>query len=165
MSLSKPHLLWSTAGSSPYQVSMATIQAIMISGRYRTELLVSNWSPDNNGSCQAPSCIGAGHPEDLQHILADCGSLTKTRDTLQSFTRNYCQQLHPLQPIVQAYCSTSNSVNFCPFLLDCSVLPEPIKAAQVYGPEMMFLLFRVTRSWCYCLHKARLQQLGRWHKF
>ena len=164
MSLSSPHLLWSTAGSSPYQVSMATVQAIMISGRYRTELLVSNWAPDNNGSCQAPSCIGAGHLEDLQHILAGCGSLAKTRETLQSFTRNYCQHLPTLQPIIQTYCSTSSPL-FCQFLLDCSVLPEPIQAAQIFGPEVMFHLFRVTRTWCYCLHKARLQQLGRWHKF
>ena len=34
MSLSSPHPLWTTAGSSPAIVSMATIQAQMISGRY-----------------------------------------------------------------------------------------------------------------------------------
>ena len=37
MSLTAPHPLWWTAGSSPSKVAMATtIQAQMISGRYRT---------------------------------------------------------------------------------------------------------------------------------
>ena len=31
-SLTKPHPLWTTAGSDPYQVTMATVQAAMLSG-------------------------------------------------------------------------------------------------------------------------------------
>ena len=164
MSLTSPHAIWTTAGSSPYQVSMATIQALMISGRYRTEALCSHWIQDNDGSCQTSTCRGTSQPEDLRHILAKCPSLDQVRKNLLNFSRNYCRNLLPLLPIVQTYCNPAHP-SFCQFLVDCSVLPEPIRAVQVHGPDVMFHLFRVTRTWCYCLHRARLRLLGRWNKY
>ena len=41
MSLARPHPIWWTAGSNPYEVSKAVIQCRMLSGRYRTRLLTS----------------------------------------------------------------------------------------------------------------------------
>ena len=70
MNLTSPHPLWTTAGSSPYQVTMATIQAVMLSRRYRTQQLLRHWSSSSDGSCQAPGCTGTQQPEDLHHILA-----------------------------------------------------------------------------------------------
>ena len=37
MSLKFPHPIWSTAGTNPYEINKAIIQARMLSGRYRTE--------------------------------------------------------------------------------------------------------------------------------
>jgi hypothetical protein len=71
-SLSKPHPLWSTAGSSPYQVAKATIQAKMLSGRYRTERLMRFWSKNKEGLCLLPSCSELHLQEDLEHILVHC---------------------------------------------------------------------------------------------
>ena len=51
MSLNKPHPIWSSAWSSPSEVSMALVQATMLSGRYRTEALASHWSPTSTGCC------------------------------------------------------------------------------------------------------------------
>ena len=51
MSLSSPHPLWSTAGSSPSKVAMATIQAQMLSGRYRSQKLCRHWSIHSSGFC------------------------------------------------------------------------------------------------------------------
>ena len=164
MSLATPHPIWTTAGSSSYQISMASIQAIMLSGRYRTELLCSNWSSDTDGNCQAPSCKGSAQPEDLRHILAVCNSLAQVRVNLLSFTTKYCQKYPAIKPIIETYCSPTHPL-FCQFLLDCSVLPDIIRARQVTGPDLMSHLFRVTRTWCYCIHKARLKTLNRWHKF
>ena len=164
MSLATPHPIWTTAGSSSYQISMASIQAIMLSGRYRTELLCSNWSSDTDGNCQAPSCKGSAQPEDLRHILAVCNSLALVRVNLLSFTTKYCQKYPAIKPIIETYCSPTHPL-FCQFLLDCSVLPDIIRARQVTGPDLMSHLFRVTRTWCYCIHKARLKTLNRWHKF
>ena len=50
-SLSSPHPLWTTAGSSPYEVKKAVVQARMLSGRYRTEMLRRHWSENKEGHC------------------------------------------------------------------------------------------------------------------
>ena len=84
-SLSKPHPLWTTAGASPYQVAKATIQAKMLSGRYRTEKLSRFWFKNKGGYCLLPSCSGFKVEEDLEHILA-----IHARIGLVDFTRKYC---------------------------------------------------------------------------
>ena len=43
MSIQKSHPLWTTAGSSPAKVAKATVQALMLLGRYRTESLTKHW--------------------------------------------------------------------------------------------------------------------------
>ena len=65
MSLTSPHPILTTAGSNSYQTAMSTVQALMLSGRYRTELLCSKWSPQSSGSCLTPTCKGLGIPENL----------------------------------------------------------------------------------------------------
>ena len=163
MSLTSPHPIWTTAGPLSYHVAMSTVQATMLSGRYRTELLCSKWSSNSSGYCQAPSCQGLNLPEDLHHILAMCGSLQPTRQRLVNFTSKFCQRYPAIRPIVQILCSPENP-KFRQFLLECSVLPV-IQATQQQGPAVLQQLFRVTRTWCYCLHKTRLKILGRWTKF
>ena len=89
MSLTKTHPLWSTAGCSPSKVAMATIQARMVSGRYRTEYLCRHWSSNKTGVCllseQCKTSI-----EDLPHILCLCPALQHTREKLVSYTLSYC---------------------------------------------------------------------------
>ena len=165
MSLVTPHPIWRTSGTSPYQISMSQVQATMLSGRYRTELLCSNWSSNTSGCCQTPSCRDLSLPEDLKHILAECGSLQSTRDSLMAFTRNISRSCPEIKPIVEKYCSLIHP-DFIQFLLDCSVLPEVIQAQQQCGSQAILNpLFRITRTWCFCLHKARLKVLDRWIKF
>ena len=56
---------------------------------------------------------------------------------------------------------SSNEHNQVQFLLDCSVLPEVIHASQK-DSKILSLLFKVTRTWCYSMHRARLKMLDRW---
>ena len=162
MSLSKPHPIWWTAGSSPDQIAMATIQARMISGRFRTAALCSHWSSNSNGNCQlSDSCSNTS--EDISHILAHCVALQPTRQKLYSYTSNYCMNVSPVtKNIVEQFC-TQSSQTFCQFLLDCSVLPVVIRAVQEEGNEVLCRLFTLTRTWVYTLHKERLKKLGRWN--
>ena len=100
MNLTVTHPVWTSAGPSPYQVAMSTVQATMISGRYRTEELCSKWTPNSSGCCQAPSCLNSNEKEDIHHILAVCCSLGPTRVKLTDFTEHFFLQ-HPLiQPLV-----------------------------------------------------------------
>ena len=49
------------------------------------------------------------------------------------------------------------------FLLDASVLPNVITATQDGGAEILREIFSFTRSWCYGMHRKRLQLQGRWN--
>ena len=55
MSLASPHPLWTSTGSSPYEVAKAIQQARFLSGRYRTESLCKHWS--NNAVLTHPQDV------------------------------------------------------------------------------------------------------------
>ena len=166
MSLTAPHPIWTTAGPNPHQVSMSTVQAIILSGRYRTEAFCSKWSTSSpGGTCRAPSCSTTPRTEDLHHILALCPSLEPTRTSLREFTRQYSAQHSPcVQELLVKYLNPENPM-FVQFLLDCTALYEVRAASQANGSVFLCQLFRVTRTWCNSIHRARLKILGRWTKF
>jgi hypothetical protein len=162
MSLSSPHPLWTTAGSSPAKVSMATVQAQMISGRYRSESLCRHWSKNKQGFCLlSPGCSTT--VEDLPHILKHCSGLAPVREKLVSFTIKHCKSVPAaISELVLTFTNPTNPM-FCQFLLDCSCLPEVIGAVQLHGHAVLHHLFSITRAWVYSLHKARMKLLGRWN--
>ena len=69
MSLHSPHPLWLTAGSNPYEENKTTVQARMLSGRYRTEALCSHWSSNTEGLCLLTSCT---HLTTLRTLVTSC---------------------------------------------------------------------------------------------
>ena len=160
MSLSSPHPLWLTA-SSPYEVSKATVQAQMLSGRYRTELLCSHWSTNTNGWCLTPSCTGLNVKEDLEHILVYCPSLAITRKNLLSFTLKYARANPILYPILSVYCNPRHP-QFCQFLLDCTCFADVMAISSLYGSTLLNKLLYIGRTWCYSLHRNRARLLDRW---
>ena len=50
----------------------------------------------------------------------------------------------------------SDDSSWVQFVLDCSVIPEVISAAQK-DKSVYTLLFKATRTWCYSLHRTRLK--------
>ena len=159
MTLSSPHLIWRSAGSSSYEVSKAVVQARMLSGRYRTETLCSHWSSNRNGWCLTPACQGSQVKEDLEHILAFCPSLDSTRENLHIFTMKYAELNPVLSPILSTYTNLSHQL-FYQFLLDCTCIPDVI--ANLYGMTVIDKLLYVGRTWCYSLHRERAKLLNRW---
>ena len=161
MSLSKPHPLFTTAGSSPYEVTKSGVQALFLSGRYRTELLSRYWSSNPEGFCLCPSCDGHQVKEDIEHILLYCPSLSPSRQRLYNFTSSYARS-------VPAICETILTLSrpthplFSQFLLDCSVIPCVISLVQQLGDDVLHHMFKISRTWCYSLHRERLRILGRW---
>ena len=161
MTLTKPHPLWTTAGSSPAKIAMATVQARMLSGRYRTGLLCSNWTHNMTGNCVlSPGC--SNKSEDIVHILTSCEALETTRERLRDYTKNYAITNPLIAPILSEFC-VSTSYLFVQFLLDCSVIPSVIAISQKEGTVIHDHLFEITRTWVYTLHKQRLKLLGRWN--
>ena len=160
-SLRSPHPIWTTAGSSPAKVSMATIQALMISGRYRTENLKKHWTTNKLGVCLiSQSCSDT--IEDIPHILSSCPALKEVRDKLLLYTVSYSQRLDSQSAsVLIKFCNPAEPL-FSNFLLDCSTFPEVIELKQGPCPDILSYLFDVTRTWVYTLHKARLVRLNQW---
>ena len=143
MSLTTPHPLWTCAGQSPAKVAMATIQALMISGRYRTEKLCSHWSRNRGGNCLLSTSYS--EQEDLPHILSSCPALAATREKLYRYTLSYSKQYPAIIPLLQQFC-TPGSPQFCQFLIDCSSLPPVILMTQELGKSVLHHLFTITRT-------------------
>jgi hypothetical protein len=164
MSLTKPHPLYVTAGSSPYEVTKACVQGLFLSGRYRTELLCSNWSSNNGGFCLCPSCEGQEVEEDVEHILLHCGSLGQVRERLVAFTISSSKSQPHLSSTLLTLARPDNEL-FLQFLLDCSVIQQVICLVQEQGTGVLEHFFKVSRTWCYSLHRERLKILGRWSDY
>ena len=162
MSLKHPHPIWTSAKSNPYEVNKARIQAIMLSGRYRTESLTKHWT-HRDGSCLAPGCRSTciKQVETIEHLLLVCPSLANIRERVFTiWTRAKVNFPQLAQTISKAM---TGKITFrCQFLLDCSVLPEVIVLVQLYGQPVLDQLFYLTRTYCYCLHRERMKILGKW---
>jgi hypothetical protein len=92
MSLISTHPIFTTAGFSPPKVAMASVQAVMLLGWYRTEVLCSHWYKNKRGVCLlADFCSNS--VDDINHILTRCPALDKTRNNLIKYTENYLQKL------------------------------------------------------------------------
>ena len=161
MSLSSPHPVWTSAGSSPTKVAMACVQAKLLSGRYRTQALCSHWQNGDRHCKLSDSCSA---DEDIIHMLQNCTALGPTRDKLRTFTSKYCNTNPIVANIVSKHCHPS-SETYCQFLLDCSSLPEVICLVQEQGKIIHEHLFNITRVWCYSIHRDRLRILGKWRDF
>ena len=165
LSLSSPHPIWTSLDDNPYQAKAAHIQAIFLSGKYRSERLCRHWSQNKFGICLLQPCNSLNMFEDIEHILLHCSGLNNERRRLESFTKNFVADKPVLQPIVFSYLlKTTDNYLRMQFLLDCSVLPLVITSFQAHGDIIHKQLFRISRTWCHSLHVGRMKSLGRYNK-
>ena len=159
MSLDKPHPLWTTCGASSYEVNKACIQAKYLSGRFRTDKLLSHFSKKNSIFCQL-------HPEqpavgDLEHHLVLCPSLEDRRTLLFQYWDSLTSYSAPCREIIPKM-NAANLSTFMQFILFCSVFPEVISATQQHGGIILRILFKATRTYCYSMYRERLKKLDKW---
>ena len=84
LSLKKTHPIWTTCGNNSYEVSKAIIQARLLSGRYRSDELLSHFLPGNSPTCSICTSQSVGS---IEHLLLECPALYNTRS----------RQLHHLE--------------------------------------------------------------------
>ena len=162
LSLSCPHPIWSSLpGSNPYEVRAARIQALLLTGRYRTEKLARHWSGNPNGFCIQASCINSEIIESREHFLLHCPALQEKRRRLFHLSSMLLSEMPLLTPILHEYFYIENTELQLQFLLDCSTLPLVITAHQTFGTMVHQALFKFTRTWCWSLHLARQRLLRR----
>ena len=164
LSLSKPHPILSSLDGNPYQAKASRIQALFLTGRYRSERLCRFWSTNKNGVCLLEPCRSQELYEDIHHIILRCSGLTEVRRRLEVFTREFAADKPVLRGLVETYLYSDNDELRMQFIIDCSVLPLVISSHQLHGPIIHQQLFKITRTWCRSLHVARMKALGRYNK-
>ena len=130
----------------------------MLSGRYRVGSLLKHFSRTNSGICELCQI----EEETLSHLLLPkCPFLQERKELLLVYSKNILQQSTVALEIFEQILTESNSEVFMQFVLDCSVIPIVIRAAQ-QDRTILTLFFKISRTWCYSLHRTRLKLLGRW---
>ena len=151
-SLNSPHPIAWTAGSNPHEVTKAVVQAKMLSGRYRTAVLTSHWT-NKSSQCPAPNC---GYPEEtLAHILVFCPYYSETREKLVRLWLN----ADPKVRLLALSILIGPPECLIAFILDASNHPHVINLMNSSGSEALRIIFYLTRTWCYSIHRERLKLL------
>ena len=159
LGLTKCHPIFTTCGSSPWEVEKATTQARMLSGRYRVDALTGHWVPWNReGLCSLPACwtSESNHQGTLESLLLSCPSLSETRADMMQLCWSFLDRF-PQVSLLATACWALDPVQF---LLDCSTMVPVISAVQRDGTGVLYPLFKVTRNYCHALHNARVALLS-----
>ena len=132
----------------------------LLSGRARLGSLLRHFSPASDGVCELCHL----EVEDIRHfLLPNCPILQDRSRLLLDYMKNILEKSVPCSTILDTIIlqAKDNPSIWVQFVLDCSVLPQVIAAGQD-DPLVLPLLFKVTRTYCYSLHRTRLKILGRW---
>ena len=160
MSLLSPHPLITTCGSNPYEINKTVIQLKLLSGRYRCDKLLSNFHHSNPPTCQLncdkPNAVG-----DIQHLLTDCSTLSTRRTILFEYW-DIIASKNPLCINIINTIKSGPQDQLLQFILDCSTIPDVIRLVESNGEEVLTPLFKMSRTFCYSIHRERLKILNRW---
>ena len=131
---------------------------ILLCGQYTSDWHARNWSKDNpDGFCLL--CPGRNIPGDIEHLLLDCEALEENRVKISQYWSMKSEDKPHLQQLLAAALSFSPQ-DHVQFLLDPSVIPSVISGCQK-GLFSLDEIFPLTRTYCYAMHRRRLQLLGR----
>ena len=131
----------------------------MLSGRYLTDKLQRHWTQNKAGTCLLPSCF-PGSEGSLEHLLLRCPALSSTRARLLSLCSKVAAEHEELSRIINLVLQSREQVTIMQFLLDCSTMPDIIRSTQLFGTVIRDRLLYVGRTWCYNIHRERMNQLG-----
>ena len=158
LGLTMCHPIFTTCGSSPWEVEKATTQARLVSGRYRVEALSGHWVPWNKeGLCSLPACWGSddNHKGTVESLLLSCPSLSDTRADMMELLWTSLNRFPKLLSLAKT-CFAMDPVQF---LLDCSTMSPVITVKQLDGESVLCPLFKVTRNFCHAMRNARVSML------
>ena len=158
MSLTRPHPMWSSCGSNPFESHKAVTSARMLSGRYLTDKLQRHWSKNKAGFCLLPTCAPQSDGS-LEHILLHCPALSPTREKLINLCYKVSLESEELSRIINLILN-SEQLTIMQFIIDCSIMPEVIKSTQIFGTHIRDRLLYIGRTWCYTIHREHMNQLG-----
>ena len=164
MSLSVTHRIFTSCGSSPYEVSKAVIQARCLSGRARIEALEKHWDPRNKDGlcmlCRAED-LNSTSVGSLEHFLLNggCPSLAEARLSMLQMINAFLVPRPYLFPVFLNLWGYDSDI-MLQLLLDCSAIPMVIKLAQEMANLKIYdELFYITRTYVAKILLTRRQLL------
>ena len=161
MSLTSPHQMFITCSSNSFETNKSTCQASLISGRYKTDYLARHWVKENpSGYCVL--CPGLDTPDTLDHFVLFCEALTPARTNVLNHWQLYSCKDDQLRNLLlnKLHSSTKTLMQF---LIDPSVDSDVIRGVQ-NNLIKLEEVYRLTRTWCYAVHRKKLQMTGRFRK-
>ena len=148
----------SLLSTNPYANNKSVIQLKMLSGRYRTDKLLSHFQSSNPSICQL-SCDSPDALGDLPHLLLYCSALASRRAVLFDYWDYLAEENEVYKYIINLMKSSPGDV-FLQFILDCTNIPEIAALSDVHGEHILVFLFKITRTYCYSVHRERLKLLN-----
>ena len=157
MSLKNPHPLWTSCGDNSFEISKAIIQAKLLSGRYRTDSLLSHFEESANPQCALCKCQVTGS---IEHLLVLCDNLVQCREKQFEFLEKCPKSSHLSKKIINdTYKKSTN--DFVQLLVDCTTMPIIIQAKKM-DANIVNEILKFARTWCFNVHINRMKLLGRW---
>ena len=133
--------------------------ARMLSGRYLTDRLQRHWTENREGFCILPVCAHSQFPGTLEHLLLYCPSLAKCRDRQLQLSSRVALEHPALAYILNSVLHDPDHSSLVQLLLDCTSMPSVILTTQVYGHIIQKRLLYLGRTWCYNIHRERMNLL------
>ena len=158
MSLLKPHPLWTTAQSNQFEINKSLVVAKLLSGHYRYDWLCRHWSK-TNPSGHWLLYPGMKIPGTVEHMLVSCPGLNDKRDDLILYWNQRTEDNPHLHHLTSSMLSSEEDT-LIQFLLYPSAVPSFSNRSQ----QKLYSLsdvFKLTRTFCYGIHRRRLQLIGR----
>ena len=149
-SLTRPHYMWTTAASNPYECSKSTVLARMASGRHRSEALCRHWSSNKNGFCRAPTCDQVYGT--LEHQLVSCPALSPVREKLYSMFLEKSVMFPSLHSTIRTILASDESV-IAQFILEPLSFPELLSCFHTHGNRFIEQLCYLTRTFAFYIDK------------
>ena len=151
--------MWKAAGSNPHEVNKTVVLSRMISGRYRTEKLSRFWTDNRLGYCLASTChqvVG-----DLPHLLLHCPSLQPLRASLYRMWLTKAAPYEQLYNLTLQVLLSTDEVKMR-FILDPLSFPTVISLVQLEREAVLDIVFYMSRTFVYALHRKKLILIGKW---
>ena len=95
------------------------------------------------------------HIDSIEAFLLSCPALALQRSQLNVTIDTFFHNNPELSTV--KICFTDDPMQF---LLDPSVLEQVIFSTQLFGPIVLSKLFKLTRNYCYLMHKTRINMLN-----
>ena len=97
----------------------------------------------------------------VEQCLVHCFSLAQRREVLFEYWDTISAKDDVCGYIITNIKLAPTEV-FVQFLLDCSALPEVASLAAIHGNHLLATLFKLTRTYCYSIHRERMKILNLW---